>query len=70
MIDPNFDPLSDLEQLKAQSIQHEFQLNELGKMFEQLVKAHNAQAQLIKQITQQNTELLQLWAFNTNLPKP
>ena len=70
MIDPNFDPLSDLEQLKAQSIQHEHHLNELGKMFEQLVKAHNAQAQLIKQITQQNTELLQLWAFNTNLPKP
>jgi hypothetical protein len=69
MLNPDFDPLSDLQALKELSLQHELHLIELGKMFEQLVKAHNAQAQLIKQITQQNTELLELWAFNTSMPK-
>lgn len=51
LIDPNFDPLLDLEILKQRII-------DLEANFARLVDAHNNQSDLVRQIAQQNTELL------------
>lgn len=56
LIDPNFDPLLDLQILKQRLI-------DLEANFARLVDAHNNQSQLIKQIAQQNTELLELMSW-------
>jgi nitrous oxide reductase len=53
-IDPKFDPLEELHQTK-QKLAH------LESNFMQLVMAHNKQAELIKQIYDQNTQLLEMW---------
>jgi hypothetical protein len=52
LIDPAFDPLMDLQILKQRLV--DLEIN-----FAQLVQAHNQQGALIRQITQQNTELLE-----------
>jgi hypothetical protein len=56
LIDPSFDPLMDLQMLKERLVQLEIN-------FGQLVQAHNQQGALIRQITQQNTELLEQMAW-------
>ena len=56
LIDPTFDPLMDLQILKQRLV--DLEIN-----FSQLVQAHNHQGALIKQITQQNTELLEQMAW-------
>jgi hypothetical protein len=56
LIDPTFDPLMDLQILKQRLV-------ELEANFAQLVGAHNQQSALIRQIAQQNTELLEQMAF-------
>lgn len=53
MFDPKFDPLQEL-QLAQQ------QIRELQIAMHQLVQSHNAQAHLLKQISEQNTQLLDL----------
>jgi hypothetical protein len=53
-IDPNFDPLEELHQTKQK-------LALLENNFLQLVMAHNKQGELIKQIYDQNTQLLDMW---------
>jgi hypothetical protein len=56
LIDPSFDPLMDLQILKERIMQLEIN-------FSQLVQAHNQQSQLIRQVAQQNTELLEQMAL-------
>jgi hypothetical protein len=56
LIDPAFDPLMDLQILKQRLV--DLEIN-----FSQLVQAHNQQGALIKQIAQQNTELLEQMAW-------
>lgn len=56
MYDPQFNPLFDLEYCKTR-------LDNLEANFARLVDAHNAQGALIKQIAQQNTELLEMYHF-------
>ena len=62
MFNPDFDPLLELEV----AIQR---INQLEANFTRLVDAHNAQGQLVKQIAQQNTELLQMMQSNQNMIK-
>ena len=58
--DDNFDPLLDLQMLKERLVQLEVN-------FGQLVQAHNQQGALIRQIAQQNTELLEQMAWQKHL---
>jgi hypothetical protein len=53
-IDPSFDPLEELHQAKQK-------IALLENNFLQLVMAHNKQSDLIKQIYDQNTQLLDMW---------
>lgn len=62
MYDPNFNPLFDLEYCKTR-------LDNLEANFARLVEAHNAQSALVKQIAQQNTELLEMFHFHQNINK-
>lgn len=62
MFDPDFDPLQEL-QICIQ------RLNQLEANFSRLVDAHNNHAQLLKQITQQNTEILELLAWQKEFAK-
>jgi hypothetical protein len=59
LIDPSFDPLMDLQMLKERIMQ-------LEENFARLVQAHNQQGALIRQIAQQNTELLEQMALQRN----
>lgn len=60
MIDPDFDPLMDLEILKQR-------LQQLEANFARLVDAHNNQTQLVKQVAPQNTELLEFMAMQRHM---
>ena len=51
VFDESFDPLMDLQMCKERILHLEQALGEV-------IKAHNAQVQLTKQIAQQNTEIL------------
>jgi uncharacterized membrane-anchored protein YhcB (DUF1043 family) len=62
MIDPNFDPLEALQRLVEQNELQAQQIAELQKYLEQASRHINQHAKLIKQITEQNTEILLLWA--------
>lgn len=64
MINPGFDPYDEIMRLNHQCQIQSQQLHELSGILKELVKSHNAHAQLIKQITEQNTELLLMWASN------
>ena len=69
MFAPNIDPYDELITLRTQvTLQHQ-QIDELQKVVKELVTAHNAHGALITQLTEQNTELLSLWAFNNQLAK-
>jgi len=59
LIDPSFDPLMDLQMLKERIMQ-------LEENFARLVQAHNQQGALVRQIAQQNTELLEQMALQRN----
>lgn len=60
MINPDFDPLMDLEILKQR-------LAQLEANFARLVDAHNNQSDLVRQIAQQNTELLEFMAMQKHM---
>ena len=62
MFDSKFDPLKELQLLHNQVVMQQQQILELSEVVKQMAAAHNAHAHLIKQITEQNTELLLLWA--------
>lgn len=62
MFNPDFDPLLELEVTKQR-------LNQLEANFARLVDAHNAQGALVKQIAQQNTELLEMFHMTQNIHK-
>jgi len=60
LFNPEFDPLLELQILKQRH-------DQLEANFSRLVDAHNAQGQLIKQVTQQNTELLEMFHLSQNI---
>ena len=69
MFTPDIDPYDELINLRSRVDIQTQQIAELQNIVKELVTAHNAHSGLIKQITQQNTELLSLWSFNNQLPK-
>ena len=69
MFTPDIDPYDELITLRTQVTIQTQQIQELQKVLKELVTAHNAHSVLIKQITEQNTELLSLWSFNNQLPE-
>lgn len=60
MFNDEFDPLRDLEILKQR-------LAQLEANFARLVDAHNNQSDLVRQIAQQNTELLEFMAMQKHM---
>jgi chemotaxis methyl-accepting protein methylase len=58
MLDPEFDPLQELRQAQFNVQQLQRQINEITVLLQKLITAHNSQAQLLQQLTLQNTELL------------
>jgi ribosome-binding ATPase YchF (GTP1/OBG family) len=58
-VDPSFDPLEDLRTAQEEVAFLKKELFQLQGNFHKLVQAHNAQANLVKQIARQNTELLE-----------
>lgn len=58
-IDPSFDPLQELQDAKEEIAFLKNELFQLQGNFHRLVQAHNAQGNLVKQIAEQNTQLLQ-----------
>lgn len=51
MLDPDFDPLSTLEQ-------HTLQINHLMSMMEALVQSHNNHGDIVKRLIRDNTNLV------------
>ena len=70
MIEPGFDPLEALQRLVEQNELQNRQIAELQHYLEEASKMINTHSQLIKQLTEQNTEILLLWANNTINSKP
>lgn len=64
IINPGFDPYDEILRLNHQCQIQSQQLHELSGILKELVKAHNAHAAMITQLTEQNTELLTMWAVN------
>jgi hypothetical protein len=58
MFDNGQDPWQQLQKLEAQTELHHTQIKLLENNINQLVRAYNAQAQLMEQIAEQNTHLL------------
>jgi len=69
MFAPDIDPYDELITLRTQVTLQRQQIDELQKVLRELVTAHNAHSKLITQLTEQNTELLSLWAVNNQLPE-
>jgi uncharacterized membrane-anchored protein YhcB (DUF1043 family) len=65
MYDNNFDPLEALQRLVEQNELQARQIAEMQHYLEEASKHINQHAKLIKQITEQNTEILLLWANTT-----
>jgi hypothetical protein len=59
MFEQGEDPWSKLQEMEALVHHHHKQLRLLENNINELIKAYNAQAKLVEQITLQNTELLQ-----------
>ena len=62
MIEPGFDPLEALQKVVEQNEIQAQQIAELQKYLEQASRHINQHANLIRQLTQQNTQILLLWA--------
>jgi hypothetical protein len=62
LLDPNFDPLHELQLLENRFIN-------LENNFNRLVAAHNSQSELISQIASQNNELLEQMASQDRLTR-
>lgn len=58
-IDPSYDPMQDLQDAKEQIEFLKRELFELQGNFHRLVQAHNAQGNLVRQVAEQNTQLLE-----------
>ena len=58
-IDPSFDPLQDLQEAKEDIAFLKNELFQLQGNFHRLVESHNAQGNLLRQLTDQNTQMLQ-----------
>jgi len=58
-VDPSFDPLEDLRTAQEEIAFLKKELFQLQGNFHRLVQAHNAQANLVKQVAGQNTQLLE-----------
>lgn len=65
MIEPDFDPLEALQRLVEQNEIQRKQIAELQHYLEETSKMINTHSHLIKQLTEQNTQILLLWANNT-----
>jgi hypothetical protein len=65
MFTPDIDPYDELLNLRSHVDIQNQQISELQNVVKELVTAHNAHSALIKQLTEQNTELLTLWLHNT-----
>jgi uncharacterized membrane-anchored protein YhcB (DUF1043 family) len=65
MIEPDFDPLAALQKVVEQNEVQARQIAEMQHYLEEASKHINQHAKLIKQITEQNTEILLLWANTT-----
>jgi hypothetical protein len=62
MFDREFDPLSALQQVIEQNKIQAQQIHELQQYLEQASSLIRQHSNLIKQLTEQNTEILLLWA--------
>lgn len=58
MFEDGQDPWSKIQELEALVMHHHRELRQLTNNMNELIKAYNAQAQLVRQITEQNTQLL------------
>ena len=63
------DPYTKLQEMEALVYHHHRQLRQLEQNMTELIKAYNAQAKLVEQITRQNTELLEDLAILKSFPK-
>lgn len=63
------DPYTKLQEMEALVYHHHRQLRQLEHNMSELIKAYNAQAKLVEQITRQNTELLEDLAILKSFPK-
>ena len=70
MFERGFDPLEALQRLVEQNELQDKQIRELQHYLEEASKMINTHSQLIKQLTEQNTEILLLWANTTVNSKP
>lgn len=59
MFEEGEDPYTKLKEMEALVYHHHKTIRVLENNISELIKAYTAQAQLVKQITEQNTELLQ-----------
>lgn len=66
MFNPGFDPLEALQRLVEQNELQSRQIAELQHYLEEASKMINQHSKLIRQLTEQNTEILLLWA-NSNV---
>ena len=70
MFNTGFDPLEALHRLVEQNELQAQQIKELQHYLEEASKIINNHSKLIKQLTEQNTEILLLWANSTVNSKP
>lgn len=70
MFEDGQDPWSKIQELEALVYHHHRELRQLQHNMGELIKAYNAQAQLVEQITNQNTELLRDLAVLKSFSKP
>lgn len=65
MFEPGFDPLEALHRIVEQNELQARQIAEMQHYLEEASKIINNHSKLIKQLTEQNTEILLLWANST-----